>query len=122
MSDGKLISPEQFALEQIKARATKLAAESGGGHLSASLRREFALQQAIAMMKTGVANLQAVLIVALEQRGGVPLLVLASRRAEILKGKTGYSAEQDPAGNVTYSLIPPEEPAAEEAPPAQEPT
>ena len=74
----------------------------------ASLRREQGLRQALQMAYSSFASLQAVLIVALEQRGGVPLLVLNARRQEILGGKIGYLTVQDPEGNVTYSLIPPE--------------
>jgi hypothetical protein len=113
VSEGKLVTPEQFALEQIKRRA--VLKEGGNGHLSASLRREQALVQQIQLRDIFITHLKAVLVIALEQRGGVPLLVLMKRRNEVLE-KGSYNVEQDEQGNVTYSLAPPEpetEPGAE---------
>ena len=94
------------------------------GHKSASQRREAALHQRLVLLDGAIRSLQAVLIVALEQRGGVPLIVLAERRAAILSGDGAeYRVEQDESGNVTYSL--PTNPAAVEVAPAsstEEPT
>lgn len=105
MSDSKIVSPEEFALQQIRARAA--AKEGGNGHLSASFRREAALKQQIEIMGTFIAHLKAVLVIALEQRGGVPLLVLMARRLEVLEHGS-YNVEQDEQGNVIYSLPLPE--------------
>jgi hypothetical protein len=87
------------------------------GHKSASQRREMAMRETMAMQAAVIEHLKAVIVIALEQRGGVPLLVLAQRRIEILSAGKTYRFEQTTEGDVTYSLQIEPAPAA----PAPEP-
>jgi hypothetical protein len=108
MNESRIISPHELM---------------ANGHPSASKRREFLLRQELAIAKEAIRSLQAVLIVSLEQRGGVPLMVLASRRTEILtKGGAAYKIDQNAVGDVLYSLPPAEEKKPEEPAPEEKPT
>jgi hypothetical protein len=81
------------------------------GHRSASQRRELALRNEIAIRDAIIAHLKAVIVIALEAREGVPLLVLAARRTQILKEGAAYLVALQENEDVLYSLPAPAEPA-----------
>jgi len=103
-SPSRLVLPEHLGLQ---------------GHRSASMRREIEHRQKIATLEEVIEHLRVVIIVALEERKGEPLLVTGDRRIELLtKGGQYHVRQAKDSLDVVYSLT---APAEEEAPPAPPP-